>query len=216
MNQRLQGLVLDSELIHRPWPNGSHTCIAGRGTEARQSSIAYFEGGPGYADLTSRAIFCVGPEHDFDTLQRAMDSELRNFPLSVRLANKLVDTQRRRPILEVPSFQTLRGLLAPTHAAQTELQVKFDTNFGTQATPYETMHWSYPQWLQSGSLNDVQSRVLGSSTPSQHPLRILGPAGSGKSLLLQMLALKHLIAAKKEQRDLRVCTLFTTRRWRKT
>src|SRR5437764_3434826 len=33
VSQRLQGFVLDTELIHRTWPNGSHTCLAGHGSE---------------------------------------------------------------------------------------------------------------------------------------------------------------------------------------
>jgi hypothetical protein len=56
INQRLQGYVLDSDLIHRAWENGSHTCLAGRGSESRQYSICYAEGAPGFGGLSTRSI----------------------------------------------------------------------------------------------------------------------------------------------------------------
>ena len=52
-SQRLQSLIIDGDFIHRTWPNGSQTCLAGPGTDARQYSVCYFEGGPGYAGLTA-------------------------------------------------------------------------------------------------------------------------------------------------------------------
>lgn len=194
INQRLQGLVLDSEFIHRPWPNGSHTCLAGRGTEARQYSIAYFEAGPGYADLSARAIFSIGPEHDFDKLQLGIEVLLRNFAPTVDAANKIVDAQRRRPVLEAPALQELRDALSPASTAPQSLMVTVNTGYTDRASPpaYESMHWTYEQWIASGTLNDAQRRVLNSDVLEKHPLRILGPAGSGKTLLMQLLAIRQL------------------------
>lgn len=204
INQRLQGLVLESDLIHRPWPNGSHTCLAGRGSEARHYSIAYSEGGIGFADLSAKAIFLIGPEHDFDTLQKAIDLELKNFAPAASVANKLIDSQRKRPLLEAPAFQGLRQASAPSHQFTPGLEIKIAKHQAAQTTAYETLHWTFEQWLQSGSLNDAQRRVLNSDVPAQHPVRILGPAGSGKTLLMQMLAMKHLCAARKQAKNIRV------------
>src|SRR5260370_2934893 len=63
MNQRLQGLVLDSDLIHRAWQNGSHTCLTDRATDSRQYSICYVEAAPGFGGLTARSIICIVPDH---------------------------------------------------------------------------------------------------------------------------------------------------------
>ena len=131
INHRLQGLLLDGDLIHRPWANGSHTCLAGRGTEARQFSIAYFEGGPGYADLSSKAIFSIGPEHDFTKLQKAIDAELRNFAPAVLAANKIIDAQRRRPLLEAPALQDLRSAVLSGSDSSIASSVTVNTNFSS-------------------------------------------------------------------------------------
>lgn len=196
ISQRLQGLVIEGEFIHRTWPNGSHTCLAGRGVEARQFSIAYFEGGPGYADLSSRAIICIGPEHDFDRLQSAMDVELKNFAPGVDAANRIIDAQRRRPVLEAPAFHLLREALSPSSPADrppTVAAVSTALTGGPSlVSPYETLHWTYSDWLEKGSLNEAQRRVLQSDGLQKHPLRIIGPAGSGKTLLMQLLAFRIL------------------------
>jgi superfamily I DNA/RNA helicase len=195
-NQRLQDLIIDSDFIHRPWSNGSHTCLAGRGTEARQYSIAYFEGGPGYGSLSAKAVIAVGPKHDFDELQRGIESELRNFVPLVEIANGVVDHGRRRPLLEAPAFQDLREALSSGQAEKSHLgEVNVPTAYRPSqkvVSNYETMHWDYARWLQSGTLNEVQKRVLNNDPLSRHPVRITGPAGSGKTLLMQLLALRYL------------------------
>ena len=206
INQRLQGLVIDGDFIHRVWPNGSHTCLAGRGTEARKLSIAYFEGGSGYAGMTSKAVMAVGPEHDFDVLQKAIESELKYFGPLVALANETIQHGRRRPLLEAPTFQDLRQSLEPTRSDSRHLA---DVNILTEyvadrLSPYETVHWSYDKWLESGTLNDAQRRVLESNALTRHPIRVIGPAGSGKTLLMQLLALQFLHDARASDRSLKV------------
>jgi superfamily I DNA/RNA helicase len=209
MNQRLQGLVLESELIHRTWPNGSHTCIAGRGVEIRQYSIVYFEGAAGYGSLTSRAILVVGPAHDFDRLQTAIESEIRNFVPLVGLANSLIDLQRRRPLLDAPAFPALREALAPDQEQREKFSdVTVTTEYRQKgASAYETLHWDYFTWLESGSLSEAQRRVLTSEALRRHPVRVIGPAGSGKTLLMQLLALRHLHKAHTDGQNIKVLYL---------
>ena len=197
-NQRLQSLIVDGEFIHRTWPNGSQTCLAGRGTEARQFSICYFEGNPGYAGLHTRAILSIGPAHDFDALQTAIERAMPQLaPLAVT-ADGLVDI-KRRPLLDSPSFRALRLALIPPRQAVLQFdKINLPTEYhprrgGTSA--YETAHWSYDKWIGSGALNDSQRRVLESDVLLRHPVRVIGPAGSGKTLLMQLLAMRHLRAA---------------------
>jgi len=63
-------------------------------------------------------------------------------------------------------------------------------------SPYETLYWSYEDWINSKVLNDVQRRVLESDAILNHPVRIIGPAGSGKTLLMQLLAMRYLTKAR--------------------
>lgn len=201
INQRLQGLLIDGDFIHRNWPNGAHTCLAGRGTEARQYSLAYFEGGVGYGGISTKALFAVGPEHDFDVLGRAIDSDLRNFPPLVGLANEILEERRRRPVIESLAYQNLRQALAPGSSEDQHLSaVNVVTEYSTEArgsSAYESMYWTYDQWIDSGTLSDPQRRILGADALNRHPVRVIGPAGSGKTLLMQLLALRYMYEAKK-------------------
>jgi superfamily I DNA/RNA helicase len=197
-NQRLQSLTVEGEFIHRSWPNGSQTCLAGRGTEARQFSICYFEGNPGYAGLHARAILSVGPGNDFVELQNMIDRALTSFAPLVALADGLVDI-KRRPLLDSPGFKALRSALVSPQ----QISPRFDNiNLATGYHPreggvsaFETVHWSYERWISSGVLNESQRRVLESDVLLRHPVRVIGPAGSGKTLLMQLLAMRHLRAA---------------------
>lgn len=207
VSQRLQGLIVEGEYIHRTWPNGSHTCLAGRGTEARQKSICYFEGTPGFADLSARAVMIIGPTHNFDELQISIELEMPLIGKLASAANELLDA-KRRPLLDSPSYQRLRDALIP--ARQEDL--KFDSvdlsleygSAGSGLAAYETAHWGYEEWLAKGLLNEAQRRVLQSDVLLRHPVRVVGPAGSGKTLLMQLLALRHLQVAQSKGLPLKV------------
>nr|WP_294502116.1 UvrD-helicase domain-containing protein [uncultured Rhodopila sp.] len=206
-NQRLQALMIEGDFIHRTWQNGCHTCLAGRGNEARQYSVAYFEGGPGYANLTSKAIFVIGPGHDFDELQVAITSELRDFAPLVAEAGQIIDAQRRRPLLEVPILQDLRNSLSQESTSlvsSSYVNVSTNSRLGMPIGSYETMHWDAAGWLNSGRLSDAQKRVLNSGALRRHPIRIVGPAGSGKTLLMQLLALSYLDTARASGQPIRM------------
>lgn len=199
LNQRLQGLIVDGELIHRSWTNGSQTCLAGRGTEARQYSICYFEGSPGYAGLLSRAALSIGPSDDFIELQKIIEHEIPLLAPLTTLADGLINI-KRRPFLDSPSFRSLRYALVPPQQAELQFdKVNLTTGYhpshdGNSA--YETAHWDYDKWINSRALNDTQRRVLESGVLLGHPIRVIGPAGSGKTLLMQLLAMRHLRAAR--------------------
>lgn len=194
-NQRLQGLMIEGDFIHRTWPNGSHSCLAGRGTEARQFSISYFEGGPGFGNLSARALIAIGPEYDFTVLQNAIEKEVPRLSPLVDSANALIDKRARRPGLEAPEFNALRSAIIPQSSRGYLENVTVDTSsFADQAVynPYETIRWTYDDWITRGALNESQRRALATDVQHRHPIRIIGPAGSGKTLLMQLIALRAL------------------------
>lgn len=191
--------MLDSELIHRAWENGSHTCLAGRGSESRRYSICYAEGAPGLGGLSNRSIICIGPEHDFDRLQDEIGPASKLLVPLCTKANYILENQRRGPTLEFPDFQPLRDSLIPSQIGPPLSDVTISAEFRDRSkdgpTPYETQHWSYGEWIQSNALNEPQKRILKSDALSKHPVRIMGPAGSGKTLLMQLLAMRYLADA---------------------
>lgn len=196
ISQRLQGLMIEGDFIHRARPNGSHTCLAGRGNDARRLSICYYEAAPGFTGLTSKALIGIGPEYDFDELTSGIEPELRKVPALVELCDGLADKHTRRPALEDQQFCALRLAVAPTDVDTGFLaSITVDTS-NVQSdrfvNPYETIHWTYQNWLVSGVLNSSQRRALSVDVLHSHPMRIIGPAGSGKTLLMQLIALRFL------------------------
>ncbi|ONH81354.1 hypothetical protein APZ41_020320 [Roseomonas mucosa] len=195
-SQRLQGLMIEGDFIHRAWQNGSHTCLAGRGNTARQYSICYHEVAPGYEGLISRALICVGPEHNFDNLIARINLEVRNITPLVNKCNSLIEKQVRRPVLENEEFNKLRTAITPSEPDDGFLNSITVTTSGVEnsklANPYETIHWTFDQWIKSGLLNPAQRRATAADILRGHPIRIIGPAGSGKTLLMQLIALRYL------------------------
>lgn len=206
-NQRLLGLVIDSELIHRAQPNGTHTCLAGRGSEARKFSIGYSETGGG-GSSGARSIMLLGPKHDFGALTQAVAEDASSIGKLLGIANSLTEATRRRPLIDAPAFQTIRSALSPSNSDPSSLQdVSVATEYAPAAngvSPYETIHWSYDQWVESGQLNEVQRRVLEADSLNRHPVRIIGPAGSGKTLLMQLLAFRYLRSAEAAGRPAKI------------
>jgi len=196
INQRLQGLMIEGDFIHRARPNGSHTCLAGRGADARRYSVCYFEAAPGFSNLTSRALIGIGPEHDFDELTNGIEPEMARVTNLVDQCNKLIDKEIRRPALEDQQFSRLRTAVAPVDIDSGFLST---INFGAdhragEKSPnsYSTLYWTFDDWLSSGVLNPAQRRAISVDVLNSHPVRIIGPAGSGKTLLMQLIALRYL------------------------
>lgn len=207
-NERLQGLVLDGELIHRQWPNGTHTCLAGRGTEARKVSICYYEISSGGSGASSKTIMLSGPAYDFDQLTAGALVEAGSVAALASTANDIVDGTRRRPVIDSPAFADLRSALSPSQDGprgygDINVNVTYAPAAGG-ASPYETSHWTYDEWLNSGTLNDAQQRVISSDALRSHPVRVIGPAGSGKTLVMQLAAMKYLKKAREGSHSLKV------------
>lgn len=196
ISQRLQGLMIEGDFIHRARPNGSHTCLAGRGNDARRLSICYYEAAPGFTGLISKALIGIGPEHDFDELTNGIEPELKKVPALVELCDRLTDKHTRRPALEDQQFSELRASVSPADI-DTGFLASITVNTGDirenrMVNPYETIHWTYQDWIGNGVLNPSQRRALSVDVLHSHPMRIIGPAGSGKTLLMQLIALRYL------------------------
>lgn len=211
INQRLQGFYIDGSYIHRFWPsNGAHTCLAGRGSAARDFNLAYFERNVDAAAATQHAIICVGPAFDFGKLTKFAVSESSLLDGLIDQANALTSPHRRRKIIENAAFKSLRQALGPysrAHANGEYDQVKVETgkNAIEQRDVYRASGLTYEEWLSPSSpLTNVQRRILLSNAIEKHPLRIVGPGGSGKTLLMQLLALRRLQIAQQKNQKIRV------------
>lgn len=207
INQRLQGLIIDGDFIHRAWPNGAHTCLSGRGNDARKFSICYNEIWQGGGSSNEKSLIIVGPMHDFDRLHAIIAAETKKLASLFQASNETIEVPGRRP-----AGVQIAAALRSTVTGQNQSHLKFsDVNVSLEFNPskeglsfYETMSWTYDDWIKHETLNEAQRRVLSSDILLSHPVRVSGPAGSGKTLLMQLLAMRHLRAAEKEDRPCRV------------
>ena len=103
--------LIEGAYFHRAYPNGSHTCLAGRGSAARQMSIGYFEQIVQSGGANVRSLVCVGPEHDFKKLTSTVEKEGKKILKLVDAAAQLTAIDRKKPAAIVGSEVDLR---APT------------------------------------------------------------------------------------------------------
>jgi superfamily I DNA/RNA helicase len=197
-NQRLQGLLLDGSLIHRVHDNGAHTLLAGRGTTAHHLSIAYYELVLGTGALQSRSCVIVGPAHSFPRL--ADDAARRGKELAklAGIANAVINPHTRAKAIAPPDvLQRLRENVVQffDEGSQGGLFSDFEVKASNadQADHHRYLSLSYEEWLAPTSpLGESKRRILAGQNLDAHPLRILGPGGSGKTLLMQLLAIRKL------------------------
>jgi len=199
INQRLQGLLLDTSLIHRSYDNGTHTCIAGRGSEAFRYSLCYAEGEIQTESFRTKSILCIGPSKENEVMSSKVHDLFKALHPLVSIANDLLALARRRPLLDATLSDGVRRVTIRTKSGEEgalkSVTVPMQNGALTEFDVYNTYSNTYDEWTAAGScLSQVQRRILESDTILSHPLRITGPGGSGKSLLMQLLAFRRLRA----------------------
>ena len=213
INQRLQGYLIDGAFIHRSYPNGAHTCLAGRGSDARQVSIGYVERDVQVASSAVHAVICVGPEYDLMRLSADAAAAAEDLDELVTSAGALIAPTRKRKAASPSVLPELRSALTSYLAATTDseyAEVKVPTGDHEIADrdTYRTYGWTYHQWMAPDSpLSPIQRRLLWSDAVEHHPIRIVGPGGSGKTLLMQLLALRRIEVAKSRGVPIRILYL---------
>lgn len=209
--QRLQGLMLDGSMIHRVWDNGAHTLLAGRGAQAHQLSIGYFESTQGDGAFINRSCVLVGPEANFQRLSDLAFREGQRLRILCQIANSLIGSRATsKRIASKEEFVRIREALSNFFESEQQ-----DSLFGNVEINAENdvsardhsryLAYTYEEWLHPDSpLGEAKRRILSGANVDGHPLRILGPGGSGKTLLMLLLAVSKLRGAKSGGRSIRV------------
>ena len=200
--------MLDTGLIHRAHDT-VHTCLLGKGDRSRQASLAYFESDLVVGRAPVRSLLILGPGTDRPPLIAETAAESKKLRGLVEVANSFILPRRPRPILDatpLPSF--LSHNQAPRSTDKTEgPQLTFATGGATpdEHDAYRTIDWNYQKWVAPESpLTTIQRKILLSDVILRQPMRIVGPAGSGKSLVMQLLAMRRLIAAEEVGRPVHI------------
>ncbi|WP_321888936.1 hypothetical protein [Burkholderia cenocepacia] len=207
LNQRLRGYRIDGAFIHRSYANSTHTCLAGRGTTARQYSVGFIERNIDATSSGNRAFVCVGPMHDFNKLSESAEQEFSNITALYREVSDILTSARRIPATDLTELKGISDALStftwPDGGQWNEyadVEVSASDRAFTGVDLVKSIGLSFDQWLNPTSpLSNNQRRILNSQAIYLHPLRIVGPGGSGKTLLMQLLALKCIDIAKKKK-----------------
>lgn len=199
INQRLQGLLLDGSVIHRVWDNQAHTLLAGRGSVAHQLSIGYFEGIQGDGTLQNRSCVIVGPELAFQKLRELAFDEGRNLNRLTAAANSMLNARSTDKLPAADNVfpelrDAIKGFFETSHQISLfgHVEIKAESDVSPQ-NHSRYLALSYEEWIHPDSpLGDAKRRILSSANIDAQPLRILGPGGSGKTLLMLLLAVNKL------------------------
>ena len=203
-SSRLTGLLIKSDFRVRENLEGVHSCIAGRGAEAYQNRVAYTENSTSTALGTSRAVAFAGPDRESPKMLSYAKRTQAHVSALVHSASGVVSASVKRPVLEptsIPGGAELTRLLSPQPA-------QVDDSTPLQAVAAGCRDLTYTQWVSPDSpLNPSQRRILESDAIEHRPLRIIGAAGSGKTLLMQLLAIRRLEQAENEGTECRILYL---------
>lgn len=213
ISQRLLRLQITGQCIHRAHPNGAHTCISGRGTKARQFNVGWYESDVALSGFAVRAIVVVGPAYDLEHLSHEARERIPLLGEMIKDANDLIARDRQRPTLPPDRFTRLHEALA-AHFQAGIPSTQANVTIATSATPPLEVdaglvfRLTYSEWIDpSSTLSPDQRALVKADGLEKHPLRIIGPAGSGKTLLMQLLALRQLELAKQKDESCRLLYL---------
>ena len=211
ISRRIEGLLLDGRWIHKNLGKGVHSCIAGRGTESRQYWVMYGEVTITTKAAEARAVVCLGPERGSAGFEAATRHDLAQLRQLARASNGLLTTASQRPVAASDPLVGLKPARVEPRVTDTPepvapaLVVPVLDSGRNEVNKFLAERWSYDEWIApSSSLTSTQRRILESAIFEQQPLRIRGAAGSGKTLLMMLLALRALRKAREEARPLRV------------
>lgn len=202
---RLQGFNLpDDRMIHRVAGENIHTCLAGRGDAARKYTLGWYED----RVLTERGKFhsllIIGPtDEPVQTLSNITAALEKYKPILSKLvstANDLLSKSRQRPVLEIKFFSEFKNRSLESKVSQgfDNGELQLDGQNVSEELRFSTLNWNYNDWIRPESpLTNLQREILNSDIILSQPLRIIGAAGTGKSLLMQLLAMRRLEEAKR-------------------
>lgn len=203
----------------RPYDDGLHTCVTGGSGAAAQHSIGFWDGEIFVNSVKRSLVLCIGPwagkqripTEDNKAMLSYLGRELENAGRMISLADKISVDATRRPAMESQYFVNMHTLFSPprvTDEAPVESIPELQAVKEDYRANVDIESLSYDDWTRADSqLTKEQRKILESDVLLRQPIRLIGPAGSGKSLLMQLLAIRQLRKAQAEQQDCRVLYL---------
>ncbi|MDE2483337.1 MAG: UvrD-helicase domain-containing protein [bacterium] len=196
INQRFLNRLFPTTFYFRRLESGGSKVAAPKRSSGELQNIGFYERVVQIGHSSVRSMLIVGPAYDWDKV--AKEAVSREHELDELVKRAQLIEHAKTPFKK--ASDVLRTLFSPL-ADQTGRGMPVALPF-TQRTRgdgissedvYRTLRWTYEEWISPDSpLADEQRHLIDSDVVTNNPLRVVGPAGSGKSLLMQLLAIKLL------------------------
>jgi|GEM_PF-1765139 len=206
VNQRLQGLRIEN-VFHRSQKGGAHTCHGVKTKSGHNKNIGYFEEQQIHGEEMLPSILCIGPGHSLAQLVERTNSQSEKLGALIATARRVLaeSVSRgsvRRTVDAQPDVLGLAQLLQPPKRSRT-------TSPALERVPDEyeaesAAELTYIEWAEEGSpLSSEQRQILEADWVLERPVRIVGAAGSGKTLLMMLMAAKRIDVGSAGDSDVR-------------
>lgn len=158
------------------------------------------------ADSTKiKSLMCSGtaPSNFLSKQLEQVNDDVRLIEILVSIANNELTLSKSKPALDLLSLNPLNHIKR-IHDNEVITPDLGDQKIGDEES-YNAFNKTYEQWVsQDSTLTDNQRNILESDSIYNKPLRIIGAAGTGKSLLMQLLALRILKKYESEGRPIKI------------
>lgn len=207
--KRLSGMLIDNAFINKTIAPNIRRCVVGRGGTTQQKSIVYWEDSTSGDLAQTRTVILSGATDEEAEPTRLLQSLIPKAP-AFRAASDALAYNLLRPTTELnPPTETL---FQPRAATPYEVPVtRLEVGEARIPTANDGLNddLSYENWIETGSsLTQQQRRILDSRHLSSQPIRIVGAAGTGKTLLMTLLVGRVLTEA--EQLNAASAVLYVT------
>lgn len=207
INQRLQGLLIThSSKKHNII--GEHLHSLSNSSQTDTYAILFKDVSFYDKNIKVQSVICTGTAPDIHIeKQKAIINETEGLlPNLLSYSNKSFLVSKNRPALELLNLQRLvQNQFSNENNSEIMDMPKLEDAQIDINSKYETYMLSYDKWInEKSSLNPSQREILNSDALSARPIRIIGAAGTGKTLLMQLLTIKRLRQAKDKNQPLKI------------
>ncbi|MEM7244635.1 MAG: 3'-5' exonuclease [Acidobacteriota bacterium] len=191
---RFRNLNIPHMFAAKPYDGGRYTCFAGVGANQWRNSMGWLDQRIGEGEAQLRLLGFVGPWADpADNAANQAMALLKRLEADRNTFRKLlIDARKARQapageLTDDDSWSALRELEGPVDEAKTGPEKTLVAELPGTVSPMEDL--TFEQCIgPDGPLTAAQQQVLSMAKIGTSPVRVHGPAGCGKSLLMQLLA----------------------------
>lgn len=203
---RLTKSTLPAHYRLRRYEDNFKTCTAGGPSIASHQSLAFWEGEVVIGASRRFCVLVVGPDDgpSGSSITKAQEKVIdfcrhrkAEAATLIALADATLTKSTLKSACALETFSPFEKIIAPrtrpSLPSPNPIEPVPALNPVGDESSYVAQSLTYDQWAQASSpLTPEQRLILESDVITRQPIRINGPAGSGKTLLMQLLCMRQL------------------------